>query len=264
MAKGGPIVVGYDGSPGARAALWWAIDDARRRLVPLRLVFAVEPSLRSAALPFVPGDIDQGGERARCARERLDAIIATSRASAPDIEITGYTPHDMAASVLHDLSGTSALVVVGSRGTNGLAGVLLGSVTTALALHALGPVVVVRPDAPRPVDGPVVAGFDGSASADRALVFAAEEAALRSVGLVAVSAGVTGSDSPAILADRFPGVEVTVGRVPGHLGHALVDAAGGAQLVVIGQSMSGRGGAHGSVGRYLLRHAAVPVCIVAP
>jgi nucleotide-binding universal stress UspA family protein len=259
-----PIVVGYDGSPGARAALGWAIDDARRRLVALRLVFAVEPSLRSAALPFVPGANESGGEQARWARERLDAIIATSRASAPDIEITGYTPHDIAASVLHDLSGTSTMVVVGSRGPNGLAGVLLGSVTTALALHAQGPVVVVRPDAPHPVDGPVVVGFDGSASADRALVFAAEEAALRSVGLVAVSAGVTGSDTPPGLTDRFPGVEVTVARVPGHLGRALVDAAGGAQLVVTGRSMGSHGGAHGSVGRYLLRHAAVPVCIVSP
>src|SRR4029453_15919709 len=35
-----PIVVGYDGSDGARAALHWALDEADRTSAPVRLVYA--------------------------------------------------------------------------------------------------------------------------------------------------------------------------------------------------------------------------------
>ena len=37
-----PIVVGYDGSDGARAALHWALDEAERTSAPVRLVYAFE------------------------------------------------------------------------------------------------------------------------------------------------------------------------------------------------------------------------------
>jgi nucleotide-binding universal stress UspA family protein len=37
-----PIVVGFDGSAGARAALRWALDEAAARTAPLRLVYVME------------------------------------------------------------------------------------------------------------------------------------------------------------------------------------------------------------------------------
>ena len=70
------------------------------------------------------------------------------------------------------VSRSADMVVLGSRGRGGLAGLLLGSVSSQVATHAHGVVVVVR-GRWRPVPGhvprPVVVGADGSSASQRAI-----------------------------------------------------------------------------------------------
>jgi nucleotide-binding universal stress UspA family protein len=62
----------------------------------------------------------------------------------PDLAIERRVVRDSPVHELTALSGTAQLVVVGSRGRGGLAGLLLGSVSQALLRHAACPVAVVR------------------------------------------------------------------------------------------------------------------------
>jgi nucleotide-binding universal stress UspA family protein len=188
-----------------------------------------------------------------------------------------------AARVLCEHSGDAAMVVVGSRGCGGLTGMLLGSVSQQVCAHARGRVVVVRGHwhpAAGYVPGPVVAGADGSAPSRAAIAFAAEEAALRAVPLLAVCAL---ADTPGSLggAGRMQEAfdrdiaqwekehpELTILRqvTPGQPRTALLDAASDAQLLVVGSR--GRGGLTGmllgSVSQAILHHAPCPVGVVHP
>ncbi|WP_086664209.1 universal stress protein [Lentzea kentuckyensis] len=62
-----------------------------------------------------------------------------------------------AATLLEQAPETAAPVVVGSRGSSGFSGLLLGSVAVATADCSKYPVVIVGGDVPAP-DGPVVVG----------------------------------------------------------------------------------------------------------
>ena len=253
-----PVVVGYDGSPGARAALRWAVQDATCRRACVRLVYALEPSLRSMTVPFLPGDVEPAHQAAR-AKAVLDEALGVTSRSGPSVDLTTETAHGEASLVLCELAADAALTVVGSRGRGGLAEVLIGSVSAAVAARAEGTVVIVRPDVPgASSDRPVVAGVDGSQEAERAVAFAAEEAQLRRVGLTIVSAGAARVDNPGAWVARFPQLSVTVRVLPGSAARAVAAEAVASQLVVIGV----RGGRLGTVGRYLLHHATVPVAVV--
>jgi nucleotide-binding universal stress UspA family protein len=185
------------------------------------------------------------------------------------------------ADVLCDMSASADMVVLGYRGRGGLAGLLLGSVSAQVAAHARGPVIVVRGHW-RPVPGyvprPVVVGADGSRASQPAVAFAFAEAALRDVPLLAVCAL---ADTPAILGGArlleadfeqalakceadHPTVVVRRQVVHGAPRGALLDAAAGAQLLVVGaRGRCGlRGMMLGSVSTAALHHSPCPVAVV--
>jgi nucleotide-binding universal stress UspA family protein len=140
------IVVGVDHSEGAKAALRFALEEAKLRQATLRVVHAWQYGYIGAtglegAYPAVGGDIKELHDAAETALEE------TLRESIPEtdtVEIERRVVEGRAAAVLVDDSRDADLLVVGSRGHGGFAGLLLGSVSQQCAHHAACPVVIVH------------------------------------------------------------------------------------------------------------------------
>jgi nucleotide-binding universal stress UspA family protein len=87
-------------------------------------------------------------EMRRAAEERLEEVTAGLEAEAEGIEIERQVIEGGAPEVLVAAAVAADLLVVGSRGHGGFAGLLLGSVSQQCAHHAHCPVVIVH--APKP------------------------------------------------------------------------------------------------------------------
>ncbi|MET9232223.1 universal stress protein [Lentzea sp. NPDC003310] len=280
------VVVGLDGSESARGAVRWAAVEAARRGASLRIVHA-EPPLPVEAL-------DPSGSARRALHEEavrwVQSAIAAAGESAPDVGVQVRIEIGSASRLLERESRSAALVVVGSRGLGGFAGLVLGSVAVTLSCHAFCPVVVVRDDDSAP-DGPVVVGVNGAPENWYVLDRAFEEAEARGTRLVAVhawqpplrtariaaSVGIVWSELDTArealvsqrlnaCADRHPGVKVTTHVVHGSAAHHLVEQSEGAALLVVGARGSGglAGMVLGSTSQAVLRHAPCPVLLVRP
>jgi nucleotide-binding universal stress UspA family protein len=273
------ILVGYDGSPCSERALLWAAREARWHGTVLTICHACP----AEHVPARPGD----GETPGPAQPTGEHNLAKAVRFAEDIMGPGKTRPLLAtgpaAQVLCQHSADADMVVVGSRGRGGLPGMLLGSVSLQVCAHGRGRVVMVRGHwhaAAGYIPGPVVVGADGSAASRAAIAFAAEEAALAEVPLLAVCAL---ADRPGSLGggariqeafDRDIAQwekeqpELTILRQIslGQPRTALLDAASTAQLLVVGSR--GRGGvegmALGSVTQAMLHHASCPVGVAHP
>lgn len=149
-------VVGVDGSAGAGVALRWAAAEARLRNVPLRVVHAW-----SFGFTGVPGGgygyqgatrgvfTGAGAGELRCAAGALlDAAIAEVAVDVDGVEIERQVVEGGAAEVLMGAADGADLLVVGSRGHGGFAGLLLGSVSQQCVHRAPCPVVIVHPAKP--------------------------------------------------------------------------------------------------------------------
>ena len=163
-ARGHAIVVGINESSGADAALHWAVDDARRRRAPLRLVYAYEWQLRYGEIPLYVDVPESALQQSRDAAERLVArMINRARTLEQGIEISGAAIDGDPAGVLVDESAEAGLLVVGSRHLSAVGSVMIGSVSAAAAARASCPAVVVRGPAGSLDDGAaVVVGVDGT------------------------------------------------------------------------------------------------------
>lgn len=140
------IVVGFDGSPESERALRWAAQEARYRAAPLRVVLAWEaPSQLAAGAGWVPPDEHAREQAGRAARRRLDDALARIGGDLAGLEVEPRAAEGPATTVLLDLARDAALLVVGSRGHGGFAGLLLGSVSQQCVQHASCPVAVVPP-----------------------------------------------------------------------------------------------------------------------
>jgi nucleotide-binding universal stress UspA family protein len=282
------IIVGVDGSPGSDAALRWAAHEAQRHGAELMVLHAYERGQYATRTPF---DDAYGRDLHRIAEAIVDSGVDEARTIAPTLRVRGEAASGGAAACLIRATKSGAMVVVGSRGRGGFAGLLLGSVSQHVAAHATGSVVVVRDRADR-ADGPVVVGVDQGEDSDHALAVAFEEAALRGARLVALHAylpavntwGVelppdeedtqvrrtTESERLAAIVvpwrEKFPTVQVEAVVVEGQAAASVIEASGAAQLVVVGTR--GHGGFAGlllgSVGLHLVHHAGCPVMIVRP
>jgi nucleotide-binding universal stress UspA family protein len=152
----GTIVGGVDGSAGARHALRWATAEARLRGSRLLVVHAWRfgyTGVPGGGYGYLDGPLEifPGGglsDMHRAAEELLEEETAGLDAEAEGIEIERRVVEGGAAEVLVEAAAEGDLLVVGSRGHGGFAGLLLGSVSQQCAHHAHCPVVIVQ--APRP------------------------------------------------------------------------------------------------------------------
>ncbi len=136
------IVVGVDGSTGAQEALRFAAEEARLRRATLRLVTAWHiPSMAYGAGFVAPVD---RREFERNAEAECEKALAAVREQTTDLEIQRVASEGQAARVLLQEARDADLLVVGTRGHGGFAGLLLGSVSQQCAQHAPCPVVIVN------------------------------------------------------------------------------------------------------------------------
>jgi nucleotide-binding universal stress UspA family protein len=282
------IIVGVDASAESWLALRWATAEAARRGVGLRIVHAYHVPVPEAAYDPVRAESAAWTGAAAV----IDDAIEDVRRRAPGVDVRTENVSGGAAKALIGAARPGDLVVVGNRGHSTLAAAITGSTCQQVALHAPTSVAVIKPQMTAE-NGPVVVGYDGSATAEAVLMAAFDQAEARGCGLVVVRAFRPASpawpaSSPppttfnaatvqaaltteieslvAPLAEKYPKVKVDVRVGGGDPAQLLVEASRVARLVVVGSR--GHGGFAGlllgSVGLHLLHHAQCPVLITRP
>jgi len=286
----GLVIAGVDGSAIGREALRFALAEARLRDARLGVVHSWGvPPLTATGVGMIPAFELLRDELRDAAREVLEDELVHAGDATQGVEIDRHVVQGDAAGALVERAADADLLVVGSRGRGGVAGTLLGSVSRACLHHAPCPVAIVH-DAGPTERSRIVVGVDGSPGADAALAWAYAEASLRDVGVHPVcvyeepwglaAAGISGTGAIAELraalageaelvlenarASAPDGLGVTGAAVQGPPGKALVAAAVGSALLVVGSR--GRGGFKslllGSVSQDCAAHSGGVVVVV--
>ncbi|MFJ7904716.1 universal stress protein [Streptomyces sp. NPDC096198] len=266
-----PLVVGVDGSDGSLEAVDWAADEAARHGIPLHLLHAA------------------AGEQE--ASEVIDAAVERARTGAPGVRLSSEVSHEDAASALVGHGRNAYALVLGDRGLGELSGMLLGSVSLAVAARADCPVVVVRgtPEHRAARFGTVVVGVEDGEGSGTAVDFSMREAEVRRCRLEAVhawsapSGACTTPQAPSwqLEAHRRPPAQVledalrqpaeryrdaTVSRrlIEKPARQALLEAASTADLLIVGarRRLGHPGLQLGLINHALLHHAPCPVVVV--
>jgi nucleotide-binding universal stress UspA family protein len=284
-----PLVVGVDGSDSSLLAVDWAVDEAARHGLPLRLVHAFRWERYERALPqFTTGR--------RAGEVMAQNIVASCAQRAglrdPEVKVSEEVLPDDAVSALLRAAPDAFALVVGERGRGEVTGLLLGSVSLAVASRAACPVVVVRGAQPNIQGsfGRILVGVGDSAERTGAVRFAAREAQARGSALTAVRAWRRPAhehrDHPLVADDavqahderasaeledalreavrEHPGLSVHRRTAEGPAHRVLLDAAADADLVVLGaERRHGHFGLQlGRAAHTLLHHSACPVAVV--
>lgn len=284
-----PLVVGVDGSDSSLQAVDWAVDEAARLGLSVRLVYASLWERYEGSRPSFSTD--------RPAEEVMAEHIVASCAERallrnPEVKVSSEVLPDDAVSVLLHAAHESSALVTGSRGRGEVAGLLLGSVSLTVAARAVCPVIVVRGGERNRQGsfGRVVVGVGDSTEGSAALRFAFREAEARGCALHAVRAWRSPAhehvDSPLIVDDsavaheerasalltdalrdavrNHPEVDVLRQAFEGPAHKVLLDVSADADLVVVGAvRRHGHFGLQlGRVAHALLHHAECPVAVV--
>ncbi|MFF0557990.1 universal stress protein [Streptomyces sp. NPDC004266] len=284
-----PLVTGVDGSDASLTALDWAVDEAVRHGLPLRIVHASLWERYEGAVPAWATDRPSGQVLA-------EGIVGTAaeraRRRAPDLPLTTAVLAEDASTALLREGQEGAVLVVGSHGRGGFAGLLLGSVGLVVAARAPCPVVVVRGDrhALEARHGRVLLGVGEHDVDSPAVRFAFREAAARDAELDVVRAWRRPAHGPAdhllmrraggasfaedssepldealeAAASDHPRVRLRRSSVEGPAHRVLTERSAAADLLVVGaRRRDGLVGLElGRVAHRALHHAACPVAVV--
>ncbi|SCK54827.1 universal stress protein [Streptomyces sp. WMMB 322] len=280
-----PAVAGVEADPGRRLALAWAVDEADRRGIPLRLVHAwgsPAATLRSAE----SGDLRQ--ERDALLRARGEGALEQAAAFAaqrrPGVGVSTVLAEGEAAWVMRQQAEDAAFVVLGSWGLSERKALFSSSsVVLPVLADAPCPVVVVR-EAEHVTTRPpyFVVGVDGSSDSGAAVDFAFKEASLRGADLRALyvrhpSRRGGDDDDAAVQESRALLSETVAGRTAadpdvgvyhevlgGHPVDVLTRESAHALGLVVGTRGHGgfAGMLLGSVSQGAVHHAQCPVIVV--
>jgi nucleotide-binding universal stress UspA family protein len=135
------IVVGVDGSQQSRRALVWAARVAQATGAAVDAVIAWHYPV-SYGWSYTTDGWNPENDARKCLEDAVDAVFVDGRPLRLNLDAREGLP----AKVLLDASRHATLLVVGSRGHGGFAGLLLGSVSASCAEHAACPVLVVHGD----------------------------------------------------------------------------------------------------------------------
>ncbi|MFI9617215.1 universal stress protein [Streptomyces sp. NPDC052023] len=284
-----PLVVGVDGSDGCLAALDWAVDEAARHGLPLRLVYA---SLWERYEGITPSVCPERPSEQVMADHIVASAAERARRRNSDLKVSTDVLQAEAADALLRESNNASALVTGSRGRGELKGLLLGSVGLAVAARAHCPVIVVRGDNAglAGTHERILLGAGDAAASGEAARFAFREAEAHGCTLdvvrawrcpahetadVAALAGTPAryheerarAQLDELIRDAvadYPAVRLRRTTVEGPARKVLVDRSAAADLVIVGaRRRQGHFGLQlGRVAHTLLHHAQCPVAVV--
>ncbi len=141
----GPVVVGVDGSPTSEAALAFAFETASLRRAQLTALmcwtdFMVESAYTASRFTVDWAEVEADERRLLAQR------LAGWQEKYPDVRVDPLVVRDRPVRALIRYGAEAQLVVVGSHGHGGFAGMLLGSTSQALVYNAPCPLAIVRPE----------------------------------------------------------------------------------------------------------------------
>ena len=137
-----PVLVGIDGSPESELATAIAFDEASLRKVGLVALHAWSDVSVFDSIYDLPGP--RWPELKSIEDEALAERLAGWGERYPDVSVRRVVVREEPALPLVDQSQWAQLVVVGSHGRGGFAGMLLGSISAAVVMLARVPVIVAR------------------------------------------------------------------------------------------------------------------------
>ncbi|GGY33373.1 universal stress protein [Streptomyces djakartensis] len=278
--------VGLDGSQESLAAAHWAADEAEKRKLTLRLLHAWPLLVPEPA--HAPSEVDQN----YWAKRLVHTAQAELQARHPGLSIVGNLVADDAQNALLQAATESEMLVLGSRGLEPVESYFLGDVSMPVVARAERPVVLVRARTGREEAAPASAGrvvvaLKLHGSSDDLLDFAFHTAAARGVPLQAVHGrsvplharvpwGVDHNVTEEIRRDalkelgkalrpwreKYPQVDVTEGIRLESPAKAVVRAAEGAALLVVGRREHRPGPHLGPVAQGAIHHGRCPVAVV--
>ncbi|MFE7529348.1 universal stress protein [Kitasatospora sp. NPDC057542] len=282
------VLVGIDGSVQSAAAAEWAAHEAHRNGRALRMVHVA-----GGEVDALERDLGGGSPLPQPVASIRDRITA----ALPELTVSCDIVPGNPAYALAAASRRAALLVLGSRGLGGFAGLLVGSVGLRAAARAECPVVLVPagpagPAEPAAGPGEVVVGVQGDRPCDVVLAFAFRHAAAAGVPLrvlesrdtfhgpytteapvdqreigesLAAAEQVRLQDALSRWQDKFPGVRTEVEVCAWSPSRLLVEASRTASLVVLGRRTPSHplaGPRLGAVAQSVLHHAHGPVAVV--
>jgi nucleotide-binding universal stress UspA family protein len=138
------IVVGVDGSPSSRAALRWAVRQAKFTGGTIDAVIAWQIPVMLESYSWAPIGAEEAIDFGAEAKKTIEAVISEDVAPADQHLVTSHVVNGHPAQVLLDAASGADLLVVGSRGHGAFAEALLGSVGQYCVHHAHCPVLIIR------------------------------------------------------------------------------------------------------------------------
>ncbi|MFD5462178.1 universal stress protein [Kitasatospora sp. NPDC127059] len=281
------ITVGLDGSPESLSAARWAAREAQLRGLPVRLLhlWLVSP----AAVPQVPS----GDVRTAVGQRILRDAESELREHYPDVPFTTELLPAVTPAAVLSAAGDAELLVLGSQGIGTGVGYLIGSLALYTVARSEHPVVLVRAYdgadgtmTPAAQSGPVAVAVSGRSGYDGVLESAFDAADRQRTSLLAVHAtsrrpsltvwqgppdeAVQQTDRHELTAtlrpwrEKFPAVDVVERLSHESPARAVIDAAAGARLLVVG-----RGGYRtplapriGPVTQAAIHHAPCPLAVI--